>query len=256
MRSREETGRASRTAGSNRALFTASSAERSRDSWPDEVRTIADTTLPVSSMNARIVTTPCHPAFFALRGYAGSISPRGRGARVVDPAAPGVASPGAPVPPPCPPKLATATAETPEADAAAGLSVPADAPAPPAAAGLSETPSGGCEPGAALSLAAEATPCGSAAAGAGGEAAPILGGETGLTSNPWPGGESSVTSMACGPGSLCPAIRGTKSMIACRLRAARTESANAFRGFTRAPPIALSYSFRLTPVTRENGGMG
>ena len=96
MRSGEETGLASCTAGSNRVLFTASSAAWSSDSWPDEERTTADTTVPVSSMSARMVTTPSHPARFALRGYTGRISPRGLGARVVGPAAPGCAPPGTP----------------------------------------------------------------------------------------------------------------------------------------------------------------
>jgi hypothetical protein len=268
MRRGEETGLASCNAGSNRVFFTASNAERSRDSWPDEVRTTADTTLPVSSMKARIVTTPCHPALFALRGYTGSISPRGLGAMVVDPATPGCASPGAPTPPPGPPMRAAAPAPEPaDAGAAAG---PGAAPAS-AAAGL-------CEPGSVSSLAAASgsfagsAPDGAAAGteavgGDNGEAARIPGGEMGpaaslpaptvcAASALGPGRESRLTSMAGGPGSLCPAIRGTKSMTACRLRATRTERPNTCRGFTRAPPTSLSYSFRLTPVTRENGGIG
>lgn len=205
-------------------------------------------------MNALIVTTPSIPAFFALRGYAGSISPRSLGAWVVGPADPGVASPGAPVPPRGPPKLATGIAEPPGADAGAGL----------------------CEAGSARSLAAgggsfcESTTAGvpvGRTAAADGEAARIPGGETGpapsllaatgcAASVPGSVRESRLTSMPGGSGPLPPAMRGTASMAACRLRATRMERPNACRSFTCSPPTSFSYSFRLTPVTRENGGMG
>ena len=254
MRRGEDTGLASRTAGSNRVLFTASSAERSRDSWPDEVRTIADTTLPVSSMNARIVTTPCHPALFALRGYTGSISPRGRGARVVEAAAPGVAPPGAPVPPPGPPKLEAAAPvpKPPGADVFGELTA-AGVLAPPEAAGLCGAGSAAGPAAAGISLCGAGPAGGAAAAGTAGgtegEAARGADEEAGpaasrpaatdcAASGPAPVRESKLTSMTGCPGSVRPAMRGTKSMTACRPRATRTEKPNARRGFTSAPPAA------------------
>lgn len=154
---REETGLAPRSAGSNRVRLTASSAAWSRAAWPEESRTTAETTLPVLSMNALIVTTPSHPALLALRGYAGSISPRGLGAEVVDPASPGSASPCAPAAPPGPPKrgVAASVPEPPEAGAAIGLAGPVEAPASPTTAGLSGALSRCDESGAVQSLAAE-----------------------------------------------------------------------------------------------------
>jgi hypothetical protein len=47
---------------------------------------------------------------------------------------------------------------------------------------------------------------------------------------------------------------GMRRMTACRLRATRSERLKACHDFMYAPSTA--YSFTLTPVWKENGGMG
>jgi regulator of sigma E protease len=203
-------------------------------------------------MNARIVTTPCHPALFAFRGYTGSISPRGRGARVVGAAAPCGASadpPGSLAGPPKP-EAAALVPKPSGADVFTGLTA-AEVPAPPAAAGSGGASSAAGPAAAGISFcgAGEAGGTAGSAGGADGEAAHGADEETGpaasplaatdcAASGPAPVKESKLTSMAGGPGSLCPVTRGTKSMTACRPRATRTERANACRGFTSAPLAA------------------
>ena len=200
-----------------------------------------------------MVTTPSHPARFALRGYTGRISPRGLGARVVGPAAPGCAPPGTP------------TALTPLPLAVPAVSPPLAPVAPPPSVAALETcawslapealgraPDGGRsdvslsrrgpreqkpvnvrDPSAARRRGRQPLVAGQARSRGG----PLLPPSSPLPALPPAAprracADSSVSSIVGGPGSLHSAMRGTTSMTACRLRARKTERRKACRGFT------------------------
>lgn len=214
-------------------------------------------------MNARIVTTPCHPAFLALRGYTGSISPRGRGARVVEAAAPGRESPDAPLAsrpltPAGPPKPAAPVSAPPIAavDACPWSLAPAEGSEGAVdragvEASLSSPGAPGTEACADAGSAGNALE-GSATAGRAGADALIA-----ACSAPGPApaacADSSVSSMTGGPGSLRSGMRGTRSMAACRPRATRTEKPKTCRGFTGASqlPSPTASGSRLSPGRME-----
>jgi hypothetical protein len=217
-----------------------------------------------------MVTSPSQPARLAARGYAGRISPRGRGMEVADHAvgsgAPAPACPDCspPLPGPADPKRepVALVSEPAEAGARAVVAAPSaelgspteTAPGSPVPAGVSAC----CAAGAGAAGGGSRDGGGADGVGTVGRAAPRIAGAAGCISPAagTAGRDARLTSMVGVPRSPRAATRGTRRMTACRQSATRSERPNPCHGFTAAPPTVPPYNFTLTPVWMENGGMG